>query len=86
VIALPYEEVLRMITGEVFTDIKAMYRNGLRIRRIARITGRHRLTVKRHMESESFPEYHRTQKRKSILDPYLKIIEDYLEQDDCQAT
>jgi len=75
-----------MITGEVFMDIKAMYRNGLSIRKIARITGLHRLTVKRHVESESFPEYHRTQRRKSVVDPYLKIIEDYLEQDDYQAT
>jgi transposase len=86
VVALSYEEVLQMITGEVFMDIKAMYRNGLSIRRIARITGLHRLTVKRHVESESFPEYHRTQRRKSILDPYVKIIEDYLEQNDYQAT
>ena len=39
-----------MITGEVFMDIKAMYRNGLSIRKIARITGLHRLTVKRHVE------------------------------------
>jgi len=75
-----------MITREVFMDMRVMHRNGLSIRRIARMTGLHRLTVKRHVESDSFPEYHRTKKKKSILDPYVKIIEDYLDQDDYQAT
>ena len=65
-----------MITREVFMDIKVMHRNGLSIRRIARMTGLHRLTVKRHVESDSFPEYHRTKKRKSILDPYRQLIEE----------
>lgn len=75
-----------MITREVFMDVRVMHRNGLSIRRIARMTGLHRLTVKRHVESDSFPEYHRTKKRKSILDPYVQIIEEYLDQDDYQAT
>src|SRR3974377_1154911 len=75
-----------MITREVFMDIKVMHRNGLSIRRIARSTGMHRLTVKRHVESDSFPEYHRTKKRKSLLDPYVQLIEGYLDEDDYQAT
>ncbi len=75
-----------MITREVFMDIKVMHRNGLSIRRIARMTGLHRLTVKRHIESDSFPEYHRTRRRKSILDPYRQLIEEYLDEDDYQAT
>lgn len=45
-----------MITREVFMDIKAMNRNGLSIRRIAKITGLHRKTVKRHLESTASPE------------------------------
>ena len=44
-----------MITREVFMDIKAMSRDGLSIRRIAKITGLHRKTVKRHLESASLP-------------------------------
>ena len=40
-----------MITGEVFMDIKAMNRDGLSIRRIAKITGLHRKTVKRHLRN-----------------------------------
>ncbi len=74
-----------MITREVYMDIKAMHRNGLSIRKIARITGLHRDTVKHHIESNSFPEYHKG-KRQSILDPYRKIIEDYLAEDNYQAT
>ena len=75
-----------MITREVFMDIKVMHRNGLSIRRIARTTGLHRETVKRHLESDSFPQYHKTTRRKSILDPYRQLIEEYLDQDDYQAT
>jgi transposase len=79
-------EVLPMITREVFMDIKAMHRNGLSIRKIARTTGLHRETVKRHLESNSFPEYHKGGRRKSILDSFRKVIEDYLEEDDYQGT
>ena len=75
-----------MITREVYMDIKAMHRNGLSIRKIARTTGLHRDTVKRHLESDSFPEYRNKKGRGSILDPFRKIIEDYLEEDDYQGT
>ena len=75
-----------MITREVFMDIKVMHRNGLSMRRIARMTGLHRLTVKRHVERDSFPEYHRTKTRTSLLDPYVQLIEGYLDEDDYQAT
>mgnify|MGYP000859784259 CR=1 FL=1 len=75
-----------MITREVYMDIKAMHRNGLSMRKIARLTGLHRDTVKHHIESDSFPEYHKGKRRKSILDPFRKIIEDYLEEDNYQAT
>lgn len=59
-------------------DIKAMNRNGLSIRRIAKITGLHRKTVKRHLESTSLPEYHKTKRRGSI--------HAYLEEDSYQAS
>ncbi len=75
-----------MITGEVFMDIKAMNRNGLSIRRIAKITGLHRKTVKRHLESASLPEYRRTKRRGSILDPFRPMIDAYLEEDDYQGS
>lgn len=46
-----------MISKEVYMDIKAMYRRGMSIRAISRQLGIHRSTVKRHLESETFPEY-----------------------------
>lgn len=75
-----------MITREVFMDIKTMNRNGFSIRKIARTTGLHRKTVKRHLESSSLPEYHKEKGKKSILDPYRQLIDAYLEEDDYQAS
>jgi transposase len=80
------KEVLPVITGEEFMDIKAMNRDGLSIRRIAKITGLHRKTVKRHLESTSLPEYHRTKRKGSILDPFRPMIDAYLEEDDYQGS
>jgi len=67
-------------------DIIAMRRNGYSIRKIAKLTGIHRKTVKRHLESNSFPAYKKEKRKLSILEPYTQIIRDYLEQDDYQAT
>ena len=86
VVTHSHKEVLPVITREVFMDIKAMNRNGLSIRRIPKITGLHRKTVKRHLESTSLPEYHKTKRRGSILDPYRPMIDAYLEEDSYQAS
>ena len=67
-------------------DIIALRRNGCSIRKIAKLAGIHRKTVKRHLESNSFPTYKKEERRISILEPYTQIIRDYLEQDDYQAT
>jgi transposase len=75
-----------MISVEVFMDIIAMHRQGHSIRSIARKTGLHRKTVKRHLESNSFPQYRKKKREQSILDPYEQIIRDFLEQDDYKAT
>lgn len=75
-----------MITNEVCMDIKAMFRNGLSIRKIAKATGLHRSTVAKYIESDTLPEYRKRTRRESILDPYRQIIEDYLEEDDYQAS
>jgi transposase len=80
------KEGLPVITREVYMDIKAMNRDGLSIRRIAKITGLHRKTVKRHLESDVLPEYTKKQRRGSILDPYRPMIDAYLEEDDYQAS
>lgn len=75
-----------MISKEVFMDIIAMRRNGYSIRKIAKLTGIHRKTVKRHLENNSFPAYKKEKRKFSILEPYTQIIRDYLDQDDYQAT
>jgi len=67
-------------------DIIAMYRNGYSIRKIAKIKGMHRRTVKKYLEGDSFPRYQNKKRGASILEPYYQIIKDYLEHDDYQAT
>jgi len=68
-----------MISKEVFMDIIAMHRNGYSTRKIAKLTGIHRNTVKRHLESNSFPVYQKETRKISILEPYAQIIKDYLD-------
>ena len=60
-------KVLPMISKEVFMDIIAMHRNGYSIRKIAKLHGIHRDTVKRHLQSNSFPEYQKEKRKISIL-------------------
>ena len=75
-----------MITTEVYMDIRAYKRQGHSIRWIARKLGIHRKTVKKHLESSSFPAYTRKTAKPSILDPYHQIIRDFIDEDDYQAT
>ena len=75
-----------MISKEVFMDIIAMHRNGYSVRKIAKIKGLHRKTVKKYLENNSFPDYEKKKRKSSILEPYYQTIGDYLEQDDYQAT
>jgi len=75
-----------MISGEVFMDIIAMHRSGLSVRQISRKLGLHRNTVKSHLEKNEFPHYQQRKRKISILEPYKQIINDYLDQDDYQAS
>ena len=75
-----------MISTEVFMDIIALKRAGHSIRFIARKLGIHRKTVKRHLVSQSFPQYSRTTRKESVLQPYHQTIRDFLDEDDYQAT
>lgn len=67
-------------------DIIALHRNGNSIRKIAKTCGVHRVTVKRHLASDSFPRYRKQKRCASILEPHYRIIRDFLEEDDYQAT
>jgi len=62
-----------MITKEGFMDIIAMHRSGLSVRNISRTLGIHRKTVKKHIETDAFPQYHKRKRGISILDPYKQI-------------
>jgi transposase len=75
-----------MISEEVFMDIIAMQHSGLSVRQIALKLGRHRNTVKKHIENKEFPHYHKHKRGVSILEPYKQIINGFLDQDDYQAT
>jgi transposase len=75
-----------MITEEGFMDIITMHHSGLSIRNISRALGIHRKTVKKHIEVNDFPQYHKHKRSISILEPYKQIINDYLDQDDYQGT
>jgi len=75
-----------MISKEVFMEIMAMHRNGKSIRAIAKETGRHRKTIKKHLLGDEFPRYRKGEPRESILAPHVQTIQDYLEEDDYKAT
>ena len=75
-----------MISMEGFMDIIALHRQGMSMRAIARKLGVHRDTVKKHIESGVMPRYAKSARRHSILDPYRQLIDDYLAEDDYQAT
>ena len=75
-----------MISAEAYMDIHTLRRQGLSMRAIARKLGIHRDTVKQHLARKAFPEYRKKKRAVSLLDPYRKIIEDFLEEDDYKAT
>jgi len=56
-----------MISEEVFMDIIALRRQGYSMRAIAKKLGINRNTVKRHLESNSFPTYRKEKRIESIL-------------------
>ena len=75
-----------MITKEAFMDIIALYRQGHSLRFIARKLGLHRNTVKKYIVGQRFPEYRRSGRKPSILAPFTRIIQDWLNQDNYRAS
>lgn len=75
-----------MITKEEFMDIMALHRQGHSMRSIAKRLGLHRNTVKKYIQRQRFPEYRRANRRNSILAPFVRIIRDWLSQDDYRAS
>lgn len=75
-----------MIAMEVFMDIFALRRQGMSMRSIARDLGIHRNTVKKYLECNHPPAYHKRARKASKLDPFKAAIDAYLQEDDYQAT
>jgi transposase len=75
-----------MITKEAFMDIIALHRQGHSMRFIARKVGLHRKTVKKYIIGKGFPEYRRSGRKPSILAPFARIIQDWLNQDNFRAS
>ncbi len=75
-----------MIAWEVYMDIVALHRQGLSERAIARKLGVHRNTVKKYTQPGQTPKYRKTRRRESILVPYHRVIDDFLQEDDYRAT
>jgi len=74
-----------MVGKEECMEIWALKRQGYSNRAIARKLGIHRKTVKKYLEEREFPVYRAVQ-RHSSLEPYYRIIEDWLSTEDYQAT
>jgi transposase len=74
-----------MVGKEECMEIWALKRQGYSDRAIARKLGIHRRTVKKHVETKEFPSYQRVV-RKSALEPYYGLIDDWLSVEDYQAT
>lgn len=74
-----------MVGKEECMEIWALKRQGYSVRAIARKLGMHRKTVSKYLAAREFPKY-RSVKRKSALEPYYGMIEEWLRAEDYQAT
>lgn len=74
-----------MVGKEECMEIWALKRQGYSIRGIAKKLGIHRKTVKKYLEAREFPKY-REVERNSGLEPYHKMIDDWLGTEDYLAT
>jgi transposase len=73
-----------MINQEKVMDIKSLAKQGYSKRHIARITGLHRNTINKYLTG-TLPVYKKTQ-RQGLLKPYHGLIEDWLQQQNYQAS
>ena len=75
-----------MITEEAFINIVALHRQGHSIRFIAKKLGMHRNTVKKFIEGRRFPSYDRSKRCVSVMAPFVRLILDWLSQDNYRAS
>lgn len=74
-----------MISREDCMDIWLLHRQGHSISSICRTTGLNWRTVKKYLEAGEIPQY-KVENRASGLEPYYRMIRDWLKADDYKAT
>ena len=62
-------------------DILALRRQGFSLREISAKLGRHRNTVTKYITNQGPPKYTKVNRKKSILTPYVQLIDQWLEKD-----
>ena len=60
----------------VYAEVKALHRQGLKTLQIARQLKLSRQTVRRYIASEHFPEISQKRRQRSILDPYVAYLQE----------
>jgi transposase len=63
-----------MLNARTWSTIKTLYKEGYGKKAIARMLGISRNTVRRALASQNPPEYKRTKRKDSELDPYREKI------------
>jgi transposase len=69
------QQVSRARRYALYAQVKAMQAQGRAISQIARELNISRQTVRKYRASEQFPDYPRTQRQKSLLDPYVTYLQ-----------
>jgi transposase len=75
-----------MITQGVVMDTVALHRQGHSMRFIAKKLGLHRNTVKKFILGKRLPKHRRRQRRASVMAPFVRIIQNWLDQDSYRAS
>jgi transposase len=75
-----------MISWERYMDILALRRQGLSLRKISDMLGIHRGTVTKYVNQGHPPNYKKTKRKESIIDPYVQLIDEWLGQDNYRAS
>jgi transposase len=74
-----------MLKPEGVMDIRSLSKQGYSIRAIARMTGLNRRSVRKYLNPEQLPVYHKPS-RVSLLDNYRGLIVDWLNQENYRAS
>ena len=75
-----------MIEAEEWLDMKSMFKQGMSISEISRLTGHDRKTVRKYVQGDTdIPRYKTRKSIPSKLDPYKEYIKARIEEHDLSA-